>query len=127
MASEKVALFDRVNYFDRDDQRRTAARGEKLVNPKDREVERLEELGAIGSEDDAELAAAAATAGPLTTSDVTDEELGKLSVEDTVAHLQQFPGDADRVDTLEEARSKRRTGVDDALAALRGEEREERS
>lgn len=64
--------------------------------------------------------AAAETATPGATSTVTDDELAALNVEDTLAHLNQYGGDLDRIAALEDARPRGpRRGVTDAIEALR--------
>lgn len=53
------------------------------------------------------------------TSTVSDDELAQYNVEDTLAHLNQYGGDLDRIADLEYARARPRRGVTDAIDALR--------
>jgi hypothetical protein len=65
-------------------------------------------------ETNAENARRAATPGQEP-GQATDEELAAMSIAELTAHLSQNPNDLDRVDTLEDNRKERRSGVDDLL------------
>lgn len=119
---KRTVLMDSVGYVEKLDDgttaHRYAFRGDE-VELSDAEVSRLEELGAVGSEEDLRQAEAEAeTTGPATPPD--DDALRAMSVEEVSAHLTQHPGDVDRVDALEGERSKgRRKGVDELIESVR--------
>lgn len=84
----------------------SARRGEEVDLP-DSEVERLEALGAVGTQAEATASASAAAEPPS----ASDEQLASMNVEELVAYLGQHPSEAQRVVTLEEGREKPRKGV----------------
>lgn len=64
-------------------------------------------------------AAVAASIAALDESGVTDEELAAMSAADVVAHLNQNPGDVDRVEAIEAERNTPRSTVTKAVEAHR--------
>lgn len=112
-------IFDRVAWFTGkpgtpERTRHFANRGDEVDLPQG-EYDRLLEMGAIGTEDEAQRAAE--TAGG--TSPVIDEELRGMTVDQVVAYIGQNPDELDRVETMENEREQPRKGVMEAIETAR--------
>lgn len=123
----EVVLFDKVSYTAKPPW--TGARPEAVtllrgtpiesdtfadsIMTRDRELKRLRDLGAIG-EEKVLAAMVEAAAGPvdLQVTALSDEELGRMTVEEVAAVVGQYPRELDRVLRLEVAKgAKARKGV----------------